>query len=105
MKYYGISDKGKVREQNQDCIYIPTDKDINLYIIADGMGGANAGDVASKQAIEHIKKYIYEHYIPEGDNKIKQVIKDALIYANKEVYNMSIQDENLNGMGTTVITY
>lgn len=103
MKYYGISDKGKVRKQNQDSIYIPTDIDYDLYIIADGMGGANAGDVASKKAIEYVKEYIKDNYIQEGDNKIKQVIRQSLIYANEQVYKMSLQDEKFEGMGTTII--
>ena len=80
MKYYGISDKGKVRIQNQDSIYVPGKNESNLYIVADGMGGAKAGDVASIKAIEYIKEYITNNYVEQGDAKIKDMIRASLIY-------------------------
>lgn len=103
MKYYGISDKGKVREQNQDSMYISANQEYNLYIIADGMGGAKAGDIASIRAIEYVKEYIVDNYTQESDIKIKEIIRDSLIYANDMVYQMSKNDKNYEGMGTTII--
>lgn len=103
MKYYGISDKGKVRIQNQDSIYVPEKNEYNLYIIADGMGGAKAGDVASIKAIEYIKEYIKNNYVDQGDTKIKEMIRESLIYANEKVYSLSEENKEYEGMGTTVI--
>lgn len=101
MECYGISDKGIVRTQNQDSIYIPINDAIKVYIIADGMGGANAGDVASIKAIEYVRKYIEEKYVEGID--IKDMLYNAIIDANEKVYNMSIKDKNYEGMGTTII--
>lgn len=103
MEYYGITDKGMVRTQNQDCIFIPDDFMYNLYIIADGMGGANAGDVASKNAIFYVKEYIQNNMVCEGDNKIKEMLAEAIKYANEKVYKMSVDNQNYEGMGTTII--
>ena len=103
MEYYGITDKGMVRTQNQDCIFIPDDFMYKLYIIADGMGGANAGDVASKNAIFYVKEYIQNNMVCEGDNKIKEMLAEAIKYANEKVYKMSIDNQNYEGMGTTII--
>lgn len=103
MEYYGISDKGIVRTQNQDSIYVPINLKHKLYIIADGMGGANAGDIASIKAIEYVKQYIVDNFKEESDINIKDMLKKALVYANEKVYEMSINDKNYEGMGTTII--
>ena len=56
---FAKSDIGKIREQNQDYYYIPSsDSDLKLYILADGMGGCNAGEIASKLAVQTAKNYI-----------------------------------------------
>ena len=60
IKAYGRTDTGKIREINEDNFYITEDpfSDIQLFILADGMGGCNAGEVASSLAITCAKKYI-----------------------------------------------
>ena len=64
MKVIAKSDIGKAREINQDCYYISSEEDnLNIYIIADGMGGYSGGEVASNLAVLTVKKYI--------DDKIK----------------------------------
>lgn len=70
IKAYAKSDIGKVRDINQDSYYITEDQfaTIQLYILADGMGGCNAGDVASKLAISCSKSYI--------ENNINETPKD-----------------------------
>ena len=70
VKAYAKSDIGKVRETNQDAFYITEDNfaNIQLFILADGMGGVNGGEIASKLAISCSKSYI--------ENNIKDTPKD-----------------------------
>lgn len=70
IKAYAKSDIGKAREINQDSFYITEDQfsNIQLFILADGMGGCNAGEIASKLAITCSKSYI--------ENNIKDTPKD-----------------------------
>lgn len=98
----GKTDIGKKRVQNQDSIFY-TDNPIgplpNLYIVADGMGGHKAGDVASRTAIECVTEYIKESTLA---NPVS-VLKRAIIYANDKVLKMSLENEDYNGMGTTFV--
>ena len=88
MKSFGITDVGKKRSMNQDSIFY-TDKPVgpiqNLYIVADGMGGHKAGDVASRTAIEAATEYVRESEI----NNPVSLLKRAIIYANDKVYKLS----------------
>ena len=69
IKAYAKSDVGKVREMNQDYYYISNSLDeVQLYILADGMGGYNGGEIASKIAVETAKNYI--------ENNFKEIEKD-----------------------------
>ena len=107
MQYYGISDIGKKRKENQDKIYMsmPND-DIKLFILADGMGGANAGSVASSTAIEFVKEYIAKNIsnIDMSRESIEDLIKTAMCEANNYVYTKSKETREFAGMGTTLIT-
>lgn len=82
IKAYAKSDIGKAREINQDSFYITEDQfsNIQLFILADGMGGCNAGEIASKLAITCSKSYI--------ENNIKDTPKDreSLIQLIREQY-------------------
>ena len=102
MRSDGRTDIGKKRVQNQDSIFF-TDEPIgplpNLYIVADGMGGHKAGDVASKTAIECVTEYIKESAI----NNSVSVLKRAILYANDKIYKMAKENEDWKGMGTTLV--
>ncbi len=102
MRSDGRTDIGKKRVQNQDSIFF-TDEPIgplpNLYIVADGMGGHKAGDVASKTAIECVTEYIKESTL----NNSVSVLKRAILYANDKIYNMARENEDWKGMGTTFV--
>ena len=106
MQYYGITDIGMQRKENQDRIYMPAiNDDTKLFIVADGMGGANAGGVASSMAIEYVKQLILEKFDEVKEDRIflQDLIKDAIIGANKYIYEKSLENEQYSGMGTTIV--
>ena len=105
IKAYAKSDVGKVREMNQDYYYISNSLDeVQLYILADGMGGYNGGEIASKIAVETAKNYIENNFkeIEKDRDSIIQLLGSSMEYANMVVYEKSQQKPELYGMGTTL---
>ncbi len=105
MKVFAKTDIGKVRTMNQDYIYVPeNEEDISLYILADGMGGYNGGEVASKLAVETVKSYVKNNFnnIQLEKESILQFLRKTIEYANEVVYNKSREIEALDEMGTTL---
>ena len=105
IKAYAKSDVGKVRELNEDSFYISDSLDeIQLYILADGMGGYKGGEVASKLAIQSAKNYIESNFkqIEKDKDSIIQLVGSSVEYANMIVYEKSKENDELNGMGTTL---
>ena len=105
IKAYAKSDVGKVREMNQDYYYISNSLDeVQLYILADGMGGYNGGEIASKIAVETAKNYIENNFkeIEKDRDSIIQLLGSSMEYANMVVYEKSQQNPELYGMGTTL---
>lgn len=102
---FAKSDVGKAREINEDYYYISNVNDnIHVYILADGMGGYNGGEVASKLATSATLSYIQSNFesIPKEKDDILNLVKSAIEYANMVVYEKSNQDKELEGMGTTI---
>ena len=89
MQVFAKTDIGKERKANEDFYYIskPEDK-IKLFILADGMGGYNAGEVASKMATEAVRDYIQNKKKKKKSSKelIEKLMQNAIEYANTEVY-------------------
>ncbi len=98
------SDIGKLRDINQDSYYCSKTKGFPLFVVADGMGGHNAGEVASLLAIETIKKNLLlnKQVLENSDMDVTEFIIDTLKKANKQILNKAKSKIDLNGMGTTV---
>ncbi len=105
MKVFAKSDIGKAREMNQDAYYASQPSEtVGLYIVADGMGGYNGGEVASTLAVTTAKNYIENNFaqIEHTREKIEELVKNAIEYANMVVYEKSKKVKMLEGMGTTM---
>lgn len=90
---YGATNVGKVRKNNEDAFKI-SDKE-NIYLLADGMGGHLGGEFASSMAVQDLEKLLI-------DVRNKTEIKEAIEEVNRKIYQKSLEDENLSGMGTTL---
>ncbi|NME81729.1 Stp1/IreP family PP2C-type Ser/Thr phosphatase [Clostridium sp. SM-530-WT-3G] len=94
-----VSDIGLKRALNEDYAAYYEDADFKIYVVADGMGGHNAGEVASKMAAERIVDYVKYNFSKIHE---RELIKIAIEEANREIFNFSMTSDKLNGMGTTV---
>lgn len=105
MKVFAKSDLGKARDMNEDFYYISANEEsIKLYILADGMGGYNGGEIASKLATNSVKSYIQNNFekIEKDKESILKLIKDSIEYANMVIYEKAKQIIELENMGTTL---
>lgn len=106
MNYYGISDKGNVRQINQDVCITHYDNLLSttILVVCDGMGGAKAGNIASEMAAESFMDYMKSHVTQENTIiEIMQHMHEAVREGNSRVYDKSINDSDCSGMGTTLV--
>ncbi|MDD4601417.1 Protein phosphatase PrpC [bioreactor metagenome] len=97
MLAYVKSDVGLVRETNEDSYeFLPP----HLFVVADGMGGHAAGEIASNIAVQTLKEYVTQNILPNTDPTA--ILKQAIIKANSLVYDMALSRSEYTGMGTTL---
>ena len=101
-KAYGVSHKGN-RTHNEDYILIKKIKDIYLLAVADGIGGHNAGEIASKMAVDTLEEFITERYREDLTiEEIVKLVKEAYNVAHQRIRENAVGDRE--GMGTTLTT-
>lgn len=105
MQYWGITDPGCVRAQNQDTYLIEVlDKNTLLCVVCDGMGGAKSGNVASTLAADVFVQEVKRTWTPDmDDEKLEQMLRGAVKLANFTVFDQAQQFDEFAGMGTTMV--
>ena len=110
LRCVGLTDTGRVRDHNEDSI--ACDSDIGLLVLADGMGGYNAGEIASNIAVKTIVGLVRDAVAREdlslrdsetGLTRPSIILRDAIHRANKIIYHTSKTQPQCEGMGTTVV--
>ena len=92
LEHHGVTHPGKVRNNNEDSLLVGEGRDETLFVVADGIGGFEAGEVASSITIDVLKDIV-----PVGS------LEDAIREANRRILAAAKSDERLSGMGTTVV--
>ncbi len=103
----GRTDIGRVRATNQDSMLV--DNELGLYIVADGMGGHAGGEIASRICIEQVQQEVLSKIVPllkntpksHPDPTLLNAIAAAINFASARIYEHSLEDPSLRGMGTT----
>jgi PPM family protein phosphatase len=95
---------GNYRENNEDAIDVKTFPDMTACLVADGMGGQAAGEVASKRAIEIVPRELKKYLSGAVSNdETKTIIRRSIVQANEEIMAMAALDRELKNMGTTIV--
>jgi protein phosphatase len=98
LRIAGDTHVGKVRETNEDSMIV--DHQLGLYVVLDGMGGANAGDVASQTARDAIRDFVAQRKLAMEP---RALLEAAIQYGSAAVWNAASQSRERHGMGTTVV--
>jgi protein phosphatase len=95
---------GNYRENNEDAIEVKPFPDMTICIVADGMGGQAAGEIASKRAIEVVPRELRKNLTPSTTvEQTREVIRKAVLQANEEILTIAALDRDLKNMGTTIV--
>lgn len=92
LEHHGLTDPGKVRKNNEDSLLVGEGRDETLFVVADGIGGFEAGEVASSIAVETLKEL-----------RPRESFDDSIQEANRRILSAARDDDKLSGMGTTVV--
>lgn len=105
MQIFSKTDRGRVRTDNQDAYFAGKITDDSVFaVLCDGMGGANAGNVASELAVRHISEYVIRSYRDGMDmTDTEKTLKNAIVSANISLYDKAVNNAELAGMGTTAV--
>ena len=103
---FGLTDPGCVRPNNED--YFISDSESGIFILADGMGGANAGEFASRLSVETLHQYLLKHRRSNGASAHPGLpdpgfLEPGFLETNCAVRKAALTDPNLEGMGTTLV--
>lgn len=106
MEFVTKTDVGIKRKNNEDSFFAKIyNENVSLFIVADGLGGYEGGEIASKLLTIKISRYFEEHI--NNNLKSEKVVKNILLAAldetNKQIYKMEKSSEKYNGMGTTIV--
>ena len=109
LRAFGVTDKGRVRSTNEDCFGI--DAALQLCVVADGMGGHNAGEVASRLAVDAVLEQVatqgagasWPFGYDENLSRRSNVLRTAVMEANRRVFEAAAAEPAYAGMGTTVV--
>ena len=105
MQYWGVTDPGCIRTQNQDAYQLEVlNKNTLLCVVCDGMGGAKSGNIASTLAVDVFTQEVKRTWTPDMDqDKLDQMLKNAVKLANFTVFDQAQQFTEFAGMGTTLV--
>ncbi len=112
MNYYGQSDIGKIRNNNQDCFgCYALAQNAYLFAVCDGMGGCAGGEIASKLALEAFSLEVQKLCVPNTadgnialtDKATEIILSSAISSANSAVISAAAENSDLEGMGTTIV--
>ena len=105
MQIFSKTDRGRVRTDNQDAYFAGKITDGSVFaVVCDGMGGANAGNVASELAVRHSSEYVIRSYRDGMDmTDTEKTLKNAIVSANISLYDKAVNNAELAGMGTTAV--
>lgn len=102
MRIGAVTDVGKQRRLNEDSYFVYRNENLLGGMVADGMGGQNAGEVASAMATQIIKEYIINSFNPDMDcMEVGEMVRRAFLKANDKIYEYSKTDSELDGRAST----
>ena len=107
LRAYGLTDKGRVRPTNEDCFAI--EEALGLCVVADGMGGHNAGEVAARLAVDAVVDCVrrpdvtFPFGVDPALSESGNVLRTAILLANVQIREVAISSDVYAGMGTTIV--
>lgn len=100
IRAFGLTDVGQVRENNEDAWNAVPEH--NIFVLADGMGGHSAGEIAAQETVERYSALIQSKSANISSENVKQQLSEVINEVNKSVFRLARADRELRGMGTTI---